>query len=147
MDIYQIRFNNYQGLIEKFSMRADQKGLLHHGQLRRFGEFAGLSPRYLSHINNQRKKIGDAFARKMESGFGMPQGWLDNIHENTTSAYGDEKAFIDSLCLQAYTVDPVGTKMALLALISNQTRPQKGLLASAVARRRGGEVGEVGDRR
>lgn len=137
MDINEIRMGNYKALINKFQARADQRGLANHGLLKRFGEFSGLSPKYMSHINHNRKNIGGVIARKLEAAFDMPHGWLDNIHENETRGeFGDEQKFMQALLLRAYRANQVETKVALLDVISQNSRPPKGLLAKAAARRR-----------
>lgn len=77
MDINGIRLKQYNKLLREFMRRPEQAMLPNHGMLLRFAVHSGVSARYLSHINNGRKNIGDATARQLEKGNGKPFGWLD----------------------------------------------------------------------
>ena len=117
IDSKTIRMVNYQTLMHEFSNRADQKGLSDHGFLKRFADHGGLSVRYLSHINNGRKPIGDQVARQMELGFDKPAGWLDREQELVESGGEKKMAVSRRLFNQAMMRSPDATMHALLSII------------------------------
>lgn len=41
---------------------------------------ADIDPNYLSQINTGYRDMGDASARKIESAYGQPHGWMDTLH-------------------------------------------------------------------
>lgn len=98
MDTNGIRLGNYRTLLLQFRARPDQEGLLEHGLLTRFAKVSGISPQYLSHIINGRKNIGQTVARRLESGLGMPHGWMDNDHATAAkSALNPEAEFLSAM--------------------------------------------------
>lgn len=92
MDNIGIRLQNYRALLCEFTTRNDQIGLSNHGALTRFAKAGGLSARYLSHVNNGRKNIGNALARQLECGFGKPHGWLDQAVHNAANSQNTQSA-------------------------------------------------------
>jgi hypothetical protein len=84
VNINGIRLRNYNKLLREFAKSPGEAGNESRGLLTRFGEHGKVSMRYLSHINNGRKNIGDTLARQLEKGFDKLHGWLDNM-DHTTS--------------------------------------------------------------
>lgn len=118
MDINGIRLKRYNQLLREFMQRPDQSMLPNHGLLQRFAQGCGVSARYLSHINNGRKNIGDATARQLEKGNGKPFGWLD--HENDLpvvtleSDTSDTETEMLATALKLFRASPVEFQAALI---------------------------------
>jgi hypothetical protein len=119
MTIYGIRLQNYKRLLLAFRDRPDQRHLPGHGMLTRFAAEAGLrSARYLSHVNNGRKNIGDELARQLERGMGQPVGWLDNEHaEGVTDAGGSAEEHFIGMARAIFRKCPVEAQNALLRIL------------------------------
>jgi len=114
-NIHQVRMAKYRQLQEEFAGSENERNEPEHGRLHRFGAFTGISERYLSHINNGRKNIGDETARKLEKAFRKPANWMDTA----TAAPSDPgEAIIISLALQAWKIDPLATHKALLSVVA-----------------------------
>ena len=114
MEISEIRMRNYKSLLLMFRDRPDQAGLPEHGLFTRFADKAGVSARYLSHINNDRKNIGTATARRMEAGFGLPVGWMDNDHEgNSDTLTAAEREHV-ATSLKLFRESPVEAQAVLM---------------------------------
>jgi hypothetical protein len=119
--IYGIRLQNYKRLLLAFRDRPDQQRLPKHGLLTRFAAEAGLrSARYLSHVNNGRKNIGDELARQLERGMGRPEGWLDNEHADPGPYVpaGSEEHFLE-MARAVFQRSPVQAQAALLQVMAN----------------------------
>jgi hypothetical protein len=84
--ITDIRRARYRQLRELFDARPDQRNLPKYGRTARFAKASALSPRYLSHIDNRRKQIGDQLARQIERALGMPLNWMDSLSSAAQSA-------------------------------------------------------------
>lgn len=130
MDIFGIRMRNYEVQFVEFGARQDQRCLPKHGQLVRFAQASGTSGRYLSHINNRRKRIGDALARQLELGLGLPSGYMDNVHEkqgeddneSCDRPVGDaERKFVGN-AIRLFRDNPLGVQEALLDYATRRTR-------------------------
>jgi hypothetical protein len=79
MDSRQIRHKNFKKLFDDF---IDQHSHLpQRGMLKLFAQRLNLSDRYLSHINCNRKNIGNATARAIEEQLKLPRGWMDREHD------------------------------------------------------------------
>ena len=114
MEISEIRMRNYKSLLLMFRDRPDQAGLPEHGLFTRFAEKAGVSARYLSHINNDRKNIGTATARRMEEGFNLPVGWMDNDHEgNSDTLTAAEREHV-ATSLKLFRESPIEAQAVLM---------------------------------
>lgn len=126
MDINGIRLQNYNLLLRMFRDRPDQAGLPAHGLLKRFAEHVSVSPRYLSHINNGRKNIGDALARRLETESGKPFGWMDRVNiESEIDAAG---------AAHQSTVDFYAAEIAgMLAKISEPDQLRRAFAAAIMA--------------
>ena len=111
--LYEIRMAKYQELLSEYAARPEERTLAHHGRLRRFATSAGVSERYLSHINNGRKNIGDQFARDLENGMGKAENWMD---QETSSERKKAPPFFELAAL-AHKVDAVAAERALLAIV------------------------------
>lgn len=72
----EYRHNNFMALLEEFRQETmpDEPT---RGLLKAFGEFVGVSERYLSHVKCKRKPMGPKIARQIEQAFRKPKGWLD----------------------------------------------------------------------
>lgn len=130
MDVTGIRLRNYSMQLAAFAASADQKRLPTHGKLARFAEATGTSARYLSHINNGRKNIGDAVARQIELGLGLQNGYMDNVHWQDMESNNNpgcrtcndaERNFV-ATALRLFRDNPVGAKDALNAYASRRAR-------------------------
>jgi len=117
--IHQIRKMRYNDLKMEFSQLPQEKGRPLRGQLERFGAFTSISPRYLSHIENDRKNIGEETARKLENAFNKPQFWLDTEPRSDQLSNAGE-TIIKELACQAWRKNPLGTHAALLTIITAQ---------------------------
>ena len=125
MDINGIRLENYKRLLAEFQQRPDQAGLLNHGLIKRFAEHTGLSAKYLSHINNDRKNIGEAVARQMEAAFNKVHGWLDNLHDATLeSAIQPEKELITTV-LGLFRESPIEVQNLLMRYMREKIEAKK----------------------
>lgn len=113
--IDRIRFNNYQALLKRFDLSEAKMGLPPRGALARFGFFCDVSPRYLSHINNGRKHIGSATARKCEEAFGLPTGWMDVSHEDVPDNVTPEKKDFLRTFWPTYENDPTRFRQVITA--------------------------------
>ena len=81
IEITAIRMQRFEELRQEFADLPQEHELSEHGRLRRFGEFTGLSDRYLSHIVNGRKNIGHQTARALETAFRKPANWMDSLSD------------------------------------------------------------------
>lgn len=119
--LFEIRMANYQRLLREFAGLPQEAGKPEHGLFSRFADYVGVNVRYLSHINNGRKNIGDAFARQLERGMDKQENWMDR--ENLGNIKG-EPLHIE-LAELAFCVDPRGTEAALLSIVRSGVQ-QKG---------------------
>lgn len=71
MDVKQIRFENFKRLLDKEPSQ------------RAFADKTGLAVAFISQIHNRRRPVGDDAARRIESAFNFPRGWMDKAHGNT----------------------------------------------------------------
>lgn len=67
MEVKAIRLNNLLTLLSRYKT------------INEFCEFIEMEPSYLSQIKGGRKSIGDRWARRLESKFGMELGELDAL--------------------------------------------------------------------
>lgn len=119
MDVNGIRLRNYKRQLLAFRDRPDQAGLPEHGLLKRFSEAAGVSPRYLSHVNNGRKNIGADLARRMEVGLGLPHGYLDREEPGNAGLTVDEREFYDVM-VRLYQENPVEMQALLMRYMAGK---------------------------
>jgi len=125
MDIHGIRLKRYNQLLREFKARPDQQGLANHGLLTRFAGHGGVSVRYLSHINNGRKNIGDALARQLEVGFGKPHGWLDNDADLQVSLISDAETDFSALALRLFRESPTEVQNLLMRYMLDKLDSKK----------------------
>ncbi|WP_175969658.1 helix-turn-helix domain-containing protein [Burkholderia sp. BCC0322] len=126
MDISEIRRRNYEFLFERFkeAVRAESGGpeeAPEHGMLKRFAEKIGVSQAYMSHINTGYKPIGARMARKFEHGLSLPDGWMDHVHDETSTRSPEEEAFI-AAALELYRESPTDAQAALLKAFAAKLR-------------------------
>jgi hypothetical protein len=112
--IQEIRFARYQEAITEFSKRWSEKRLPEHGRLSRFARYTDNDPRYLSHINNGRKSIGDETARKIERRMKKPAFWMDTPPDSPER--GMELPML-SLLIRACSADAIATHKALSQIV------------------------------
>ncbi len=113
MEIHEIRKQNYRALLQQFRARAEEVNLPEHGLLKRFAEHVGVSARYLSHINNDRKRIGVTLARQLEAGLGLGRGWLDTHHTDAAQPSDGETEFL-SVALRLFRESPADAQAMLM---------------------------------
>jgi hypothetical protein len=138
MDITEIRYRNFKALFEQFKevVRRDDPGAPEKGMLKLFGERVGVREAYMSHINTKYKGIGPTTARKIEQGFKLAHGWMDQQHDKKPRAEqqaqpehvsdetveptdADELAFLET-AIEVYRKDPLRAQTALLKAMSNK---------------------------
>lgn len=141
MDVNEIRLRNYKVLLAQFRDRGLDRGEPERGVLNRFGEFSGVSPRYLSHVNNGRKQLGGDVCRRIEEAFRLPHGWMDNDHLGGPGAgTRSEREFLE-LALKLFRESPVDAQSVLLRYMADR------MIGSASAEATEGKVGDAGRRR
>lgn len=127
-DIKRIRYQNYRSLFDEFKQQTwrrypDQP---EKGMLKLFSEKVGLSPRFLSHINNDRKAIGHGTARRIERGMKVPHGWLDQDHERNRAASIDEQQFLEG-ALSVYRASPVQAQAEMIRWLTEKISNTKSI--------------------
>lgn len=142
MDINQVRLQNYRVLIEQFKNKEAARGEPERGYLNRFGAFVGISPRYLSHINNGRKNVGDATARQIEHAFKLPHGWMDHDHlAGPVAGSKAEREYVE-LALRLFRESPLDAQSVLLRYMSDRL-----MMRSGARTEKDDETGRTNDRR
>lgn len=142
MDIYAIRQINYKKLLTDFAEKMRREQGTDYGVLDRFGKFADVSPRYLSHVNMGRKNLGDDVSRKFEEAHQLPHGWMDQQHDLsvvvTLGASNPEKEFL-RLALSVYRMAPLEAQAMLMRFmverINSKPAPEPETAGSAWARK------------
>lgn len=121
MDVNEVRSRNYKALMQQFRNRELDRGEPERGLLNRFGEYTGVSPRYLSHVNNERKHLGAETCRRMEKAFRLPHGWMDHDHLGGSPAPGTraEREYLE-LALKLFRESPVDAQAVLLRYMSDR---------------------------
>jgi len=121
MDVYQIRFKNYQFLFERFkeSVWREWPGEPDRGMLRRFGERLGISEAYMSHLNTGYKPIGARMGKKIEAALKLPPGWMDQDHENGAPRTPDEAEFVKA-AVELYRQSPNDAQAALIQALTKK---------------------------
>lgn len=76
----EIRRENFWAVWCKFASSDGECELPLHGRLKRFSAVCQASARYLTHVINGRREIGDELARAIERGFSKPANWMDHPH-------------------------------------------------------------------
>lgn len=128
MDINEIRLRNYKTLMQQFRNRELDKGEPERGLLNRFGGHTGVSPRYLSHVNNGRKHLGADTCRRMEQSFKLPHGWMDQDHlGGIGTGTRAEREYLE-LALKLFRESPLEAQAVLLRymgdrMLAASTRP------------------------
>lgn len=121
MDVNEVRLLNYKTLLKQFLEKGLDRGEPERGVLNRFGEFIGVSPRYLSHINNGRKHVGAETCRRIEQAFRLPHGWMDHDHIGGGAATNTraEREYLE-LALKLFRESPVEAQSVLLRYMSDR---------------------------
>jgi hypothetical protein len=114
MDINEIRMRNYKLLMQQYRTIELDRGEPERGLLNRFGEFTGVSPRYLSHVNNGRKHLGPETCRRIEQAFKLPHGWMDQDHLGSPApGTRAEREYLE-LALKLFRESPLEAQSVLL---------------------------------
>ena len=84
-NIWTVRHTNFQQLFKNFkdwywSQWPDEP---EHGMLKLFAEKIGVSEAYASHLNCERKHIGNRLARQIELAMSVEVNWMDFPHGAT----------------------------------------------------------------
>jgi len=123
VDIDEIRYRNYKVLLKQFLDTGMSRGEPERGVLNRFGQFAEVSPRYLSHVNNGRKNLGADVCRRIEQAFKLPHGWMDQDHIGSTAPHSrGEREFVE-LALQLFRESPIDAQAVLLRYLAERMQP------------------------
>lgn len=120
VSIHDIRFANYRTLMRQFEEAGANEGLPSRGSLNRFGDFVGISARYLSHINNRRKNIGDATCRAIETAFKLPTSWMDTDHSRGTDPANEPEAEFTRFALQLYRESPTEAQALMMRYMADK---------------------------
>lgn len=119
-DVNDVRLRNYKALMLRFRQKEAERGEPERGLLNRFGRFVGISPRYLSHVNNGRKAIGARTARQIETAFGVPMGWMDHDHmAGPAPSSRSEREYLE-LALRLFRQSPVEAQSLLLRYVAER---------------------------
>ncbi len=126
MDVFEIRRRNYHYLFEQFKdsiwrVWPDQPN---RGMLQKFAEKLGTTPKYLSHVNNDRRNIGGDFARQIEKALELPHGWMDVDHSASEPGNDSEKAFVEA-ALGLFRQNPAEAQSTLIRLFAEKVGAQK----------------------
>jgi len=84
MSINEIRLRNFKELKDQFLKKEASEGIPEKGSQKRFAEFVGISPAYVSNILHGSRIIGTNMAREIEGRFKCPKGWMDTDHLSGT---------------------------------------------------------------
>ena len=140
-DLAQIRFQNATALFDEFVNNAvkhpDAATL--RGLEGRFAQKLQLQPSYWSQIKGRSRQIGERLARQFEQLCHKPNGWMDQIHNATSSALStlavapasaespgpqdDDERFIVGLVLTYYRRHPQRARTRLLDLLGEVLVP------------------------
>jgi hypothetical protein len=131
MDIYDIREQNYRLLLVAFSQKLMDELGTDHGLLDKFAKFTDTSPRYLSHVNSGRKKLGDESCRKFESAHKLPHGWMDQTHSKPT---GDKEREAVDMFVNLYRAAPLEVQALLMRYMADKTLNRAATAQSPVAK-------------
>ena len=141
-DLAQIRFQNATALFDEFVNNAvkhpDAATL--RGLEGRFAQKLQLQPSYWSQIKGRSRQIGERLARQFEQLCHKPHGWMDQIHNATSSALStlavapasaespgpqdDDERFIVGLVLTYYRRHPQRARTRLLDLLGEVLTPK-----------------------
>lgn len=118
--VEQIRWRNFQLLYQQFKeeVRRSWPDSPERGMLKKFAERLGMSPIYLSQINNQRKVIGTETADKIEKQLKLGAGWMDTDHSLESLADDDDARAFNEAVMALYAQAPEASKSALLKIFS-----------------------------
>ena len=140
-DLAQIRFQNAVALFDEFvnnTVKHPDAATL-RGLEGRFAQKLQLQPSYWSQIKGRSRQIGERLARQFEQLCHKPNGWMDQIHNATSSALStlaiapsnpespgpqdDDERFIVGLVLTYYRRHPQRARTRLLDLLGEVLTP------------------------
>jgi hypothetical protein len=120
MNIDDIRYANYRALFAQFEERDRSDGNAPRGLLNRFGDFVGVSARYLSHVNARRKNLGERTTHAIEKAFNLPESWMDTDHSRGTDPSGDAEVEFTKLALQLYRESPTEAQAVMMRYMAEK---------------------------
>ena len=148
-DLAQIRFQNAMALFDEFvnnTVKHPDAATL-RGLEGRFAQKLQLQPSYWSQIKGRSRQIGERLARQFEQLCHKPNGWMDQIHNATSSALStlvlapastdspgpqdDDERFIVGLVLTYYRRHPQRARTRLLDLLGEVLTPAAAPAAKA----------------
>ena len=140
-DLAQIRFHNAMALFDEFvnnTVKHPDAATL-RGLEGRFAQKLQLQPSYWSQIKGRSRQIGERLARQFEQLCHKPNGWMDQLHNATSSAMStlvlppasaestgpqdDDERFIVGLVLTYYRRHPQRARTRLLDLLGEVLTP------------------------
>lgn len=140
-DLAQIRFQNAMALFDEFvnnTVKHPDAATL-RGLEGRFAQKLQLQPSYWSQLKGRSRQIGERLARQFEQLCHKPNGWMDQIHNATSSALStlavptgsnespgpqdDDERFIVGLVLTYYRRHPQRARTRLLDLLGEVLTP------------------------
>jgi hypothetical protein len=140
-DLAQIRFQNAMALFDEFvnnTVKHPDAATL-RGLEGRFAQKLQLQPSYWSQIKGRSRQIGERLARQFEQLCHKPNGWMDQLHNATSSALStlaaapvssespgpqdDDERFIVGLVLTYYRRHPQRARTRLLDLLGEVLTP------------------------
>lgn len=124
MNITEVRLRNLGELMKRFQQKEAAQGLPERGSLARFAESVGLSPAYLSHINNKRKSMGHATARQLESALKLPDDWMDVDHLSGAVHMDAAAREFGALAMKLYMDDPEAVRAVLMRYMTENYVPE-----------------------
>lgn len=116
--IRDIRYANFRALLTRFEEKCSREGTPVYALLKQFGEFTGVSARYLSHLNNRRKAVGDLSAATLEKAFGLPLGWMDVDHSREAANLGEQQFLAQAQ--QLYRENPTEAQALMIRYLSDR---------------------------
>lgn len=148
-DLAQIRFQNAMALFDEFvdnTVKHPDAATL-RGLEGRFAQKLQLQPSYWSQIKGRSRQIGERLARQFEQLCHKPNGWMDQIHNATSSALStlaqapasaespgpqdDDERFIVGLVLTYYRRHPQRARTRLLDLLGEALTPTAAMAPQA----------------
>ncbi len=95
MDVSHFRQENFARLFREF--REAHSHLPDRGMFKLFAEKVEVSDRYLSHVRNGRRELGNATVRQIEARLGKPHGWMDLPHTDDEPRDADERTLVEQI--------------------------------------------------
>ncbi len=117
MDVATTRHVNFLYLLKKF--RDEHSELPLRGILKMFAAHVGSSDKFFSHLKTNRKPIGAAVARQIETALSLPHGWMDVEHTDLEPRDFGERTFMESM-ITLYRTSPAAAQGAMVELLKTR---------------------------